>query len=88
MQHTAAEVIAIFHRDLIAGVIAIVLITMGLAMLLLGALSAGRSRRPFVYTGLFAIAYGESLLRSLRRGRRPTTATIGAANGRATRAST
>src|SRR5438270_1491484 len=61
VQHTAAEVIAVFHRDLIAGVIAIVLITMGLAMLLLGALSAGRSRRPFVYTGLFAIAYGTRL---------------------------
>src|SRR5438067_8069425 len=58
VQHTAAEVIAVFNRDLIAGVIAIVLITMGLGMLLLGALTAGRSRRPFVYTGLFAIAYG------------------------------
>lgn len=28
---------------------------------------------------LFALAYGESLLRSLRRGRRPTTATVGVA---------
>jgi serine/threonine-protein kinase len=28
---------------------------------------------------LFAVAYGESLLRSLRRGRRPTSATIGVA---------
>ena len=61
MQHTAAEVIAVFHRDLIAGVIAVVLITMGLGMLLLGALTAGKSRRPFVYTGLFAIAYGTRL---------------------------
>ena len=61
MQHTAAEVIAVFHRDLIAGVIAVVLITMGIGMLLLGALTAGKSRRSFVYTGLFAIAYGARL---------------------------
>jgi sigma-B regulation protein RsbU (phosphoserine phosphatase) len=61
MQHTAAEVIAVFHRDLIAGVIAVVLITMGIGMLLLGALTAGKSRRSFVYTGLFAIAYGTRL---------------------------
>jgi phosphoserine phosphatase RsbU/P len=61
MQHTAAEVIAVFHRDMIAGVIAVVLITMGAGMLLLGALTAGKSRRSFVYTGLFAIAYGTRL---------------------------
>jgi sigma-B regulation protein RsbU (phosphoserine phosphatase) len=61
MQHTAAEVIAVFHRDTIAGVIAVVLITMGAGMLLLGALTAGKSRRSFVYTGLFAIAYGTRL---------------------------
>jgi sigma-B regulation protein RsbU (phosphoserine phosphatase) len=61
MQHTTAEVIAVFHRDMIAGVIAVVLTTMGLGMLLLGALSAGKSRRSFVYTGLFAIAYGTRL---------------------------
>jgi sigma-B regulation protein RsbU (phosphoserine phosphatase) len=61
MQHTAAEVIAVFHRDLIACVIAVVLITMGIGMLLLGALTAGKSRRSFVYTGLFAIAYGTRL---------------------------
>jgi len=61
MQHTAAEVIAVFHRDVTAGVIAVVLITMGIGMLLLGALTAGRSRRSFVYTGLFAIAYGARL---------------------------
>jgi len=61
MQHTAGEVIAIFHRDVIAGVIAIVLITMGIGMLLLGALTAGKSRHSFVYTGLFAIAYGTRL---------------------------
>src|SRR5438876_753036 len=61
MQHTAAEVIAVFHRDMIAVVIAAVLITMGAGMLLLGALTAGKSRRSFVYTGLFAIAYGTRL---------------------------
>ncbi|HEX3579923.1 MAG TPA: PP2C family protein-serine/threonine phosphatase [Thermoanaerobaculia bacterium] len=61
MEHTAAEVIAVFHRDMTAGVIAAVLITMGIGMLLLGALTAGRSRRSFVYTGLFAIAYGARL---------------------------
>jgi len=61
MQHTAAGVIAVFHRDTIAGVIAVVLITMGAGMLLLGALTAGKSRRSFVYTGLFAIAYGTRL---------------------------
>jgi len=61
MEHSAAEVIAVFHRDAIAGVIAVVLITMGSGMLLLGALTAGRSRRSFVYTGLFAIAYGARL---------------------------
>jgi sigma-B regulation protein RsbU (phosphoserine phosphatase) len=61
MQHTAAEVIAVFHRDMIAGVIAVVLTTMGIGMLLLGALTAGKSRRSFVYTGLFAIAYGTRL---------------------------
>ncbi|HEV7427429.1 MAG TPA: PP2C family protein-serine/threonine phosphatase [Thermoanaerobaculia bacterium] len=61
MQHTAAEVIAIFHRDMTAGVIAVVLCTMGVGMLLLGALTPGKSRSSFVYTGLFAIAYGTRL---------------------------
>jgi sigma-B regulation protein RsbU (phosphoserine phosphatase) len=61
MQQSAAEAIAVFHHDMIAGVIAAVLTTMGFGMLLLGALTAGKSRRPFVYTGLFAIAYGTRL---------------------------
>ncbi|MBV9070387.1 MAG: PP2C family protein-serine/threonine phosphatase [Acidobacteria bacterium] len=61
MQHSAAEVIAVFHRDMIAGIIAVVLLTMGAGMLLIGALTAGKSRRSFVYTGLFAIAYGTRL---------------------------
>jgi sigma-B regulation protein RsbU (phosphoserine phosphatase) len=61
MQHTAAEVIAVFHRDMTAGVIAVVLLTMGISMLLLGALTAGKSRLSFIYTGLFAIAYGARL---------------------------
>jgi sigma-B regulation protein RsbU (phosphoserine phosphatase) len=61
MEHTAAEAIAVFHRDMIAGVIAVVLITMGVGMLLLGALTDGKSRRSFIYTGLFAIAYGTRL---------------------------
>src|SRR5437588_248140 len=61
MQHTAAEVIAVFHRDMTAGVIAVVLLTMGIGMLLLGALTAGKSRLSFIYTGLFAIAYGARL---------------------------
>src|SRR3954470_12405083 len=61
MQHTAAEVIAVFHRDMAAGVIAVVLVTMGIGMLLLGALTAGKSRRSFVFTGLFSISYGTRL---------------------------
>src|SRR3954468_2754771 len=61
MQHTAAEVIAVFHRDMTPGVIAVVLLTMGVGMLLLGALTAGKSRLSFLYTGLFAIAYGARL---------------------------
>jgi sigma-B regulation protein RsbU (phosphoserine phosphatase) len=61
MQQSAAEAIAVFHHDMIAGVIAVVLTTMGFGMLLLGALTAGKSRRPFAYTGLFAIAYGTRL---------------------------
>jgi len=47
--------------DLIAGVIAVVLCTIGVAMLLLGALSAKDARRSFLYTGLFSIAYGTRL---------------------------
>src|SRR3954454_18407692 len=61
MQHTAVEVIAIFHRDMTAGVIAVVLLTMGIGMLLLGALTAGQSRRSFVFPGLSSIAYGSRL---------------------------
>jgi sigma-B regulation protein RsbU (phosphoserine phosphatase) len=61
MDHSAAEIIAVFHGDLIAGVIAIVLIAMGFGMLLLAALTPRKSRRPFVYTGFFAIAYGMRL---------------------------
>ena len=47
--------------DVIAGVIAVVLCTVGIAMLLLGALRAKGGRRSFLYTGLFAIAYGTRL---------------------------
>lgn len=47
--------------DLIAGVIAVVLCTVGIGMLLLGALTAKGGRRSFLYTGLFAIAYGTRL---------------------------
>jgi sigma-B regulation protein RsbU (phosphoserine phosphatase) len=61
MQHTAAEVMAIVRGDLIAVVIAVVLCTVGIGMLLLGALSARGARRSFLYTGLFAIAYGARL---------------------------
>jgi len=61
MHHTAADVIATFRGDMIAGAIAVVLITMGAALLLLAALSTRNARRSFVYTGLFAIAYGTRL---------------------------
>jgi sigma-B regulation protein RsbU (phosphoserine phosphatase) len=61
MQHTAAEVMEMVRGDLIAGMIAVVLCTIGVAMLLLGALSAKGGRRSFLYTGLFAIAYGTRL---------------------------
>ena len=71
MQHTAAEVIAIFHRDMAAGVIAVVLVTMGIGMLLLGALTAGKSRRSFVFTGLSSIAYGTRLAFKARNCRKP-----------------
>jgi len=61
MQHTAAEVMEMVRGDLIAGMIAVVLCTIGVAMLLLGALSAKGARRSFLYTGLFAITYGTRL---------------------------
>lgn len=61
MHHTASDVIAMVRGDMIAGAIAVVLITMGAGLLLLGALSAGKARSSFVYTGLFAIAYGTRL---------------------------
>jgi len=61
MQHTAAEVMEMFRADMIAGVIAVILCTVGAAMLLLGALSARDARRSFLYTGLFGIAYGTRL---------------------------
>jgi sigma-B regulation protein RsbU (phosphoserine phosphatase) len=60
-QYTASGVIEMFRADMIAAVIAVVLCTAGAAMLLLGALSAREARRPFLYTGLFAIAYGTRL---------------------------
>jgi sigma-B regulation protein RsbU (phosphoserine phosphatase) len=47
--------------DVIAGVIAVVLCTVGIAMLLLGALRAKGGRRSCLYTGLFALAYGTRL---------------------------
>ena len=61
MQHTASDVLAMFRADMMAAVIAVVLGTIGVAMLLLGALSDRRSRGPFLYTGLFALAYGTRL---------------------------
>ena len=61
MPPTAADIVAAFRADTIAIVIAVVLCTMGAGMLLLGALSARNARRPFLYTGLFAIAYGVRL---------------------------
>lgn len=61
MHSTASDVIAAFRGDMIASFIAVVLITMGTGMLLLGALSSRRARNSFVYTGLFAIAYGTRL---------------------------
>lgn len=56
--HTASEVIATIRADTIAWLIAAVLCTTGAGMLLLGALSERRTRASFLYTGLFAIAYG------------------------------
>jgi sigma-B regulation protein RsbU (phosphoserine phosphatase) len=61
MQQTASDVIAVFRSDMIAGIVAVVLIAMGAGMLLLGALSTRRGRSSFIYTGLFAIAYGARL---------------------------
>jgi sigma-B regulation protein RsbU (phosphoserine phosphatase) len=59
--HTAADVMAMIRADMIAAVIAVVLCTVGVGMLLLGALSARNARSSFLYTGLFAIAYGTRL---------------------------
>jgi sigma-B regulation protein RsbU (phosphoserine phosphatase) len=61
VNHTATDVLAMFRADIIASVIAVVLCAMGVGMLLLGALSARRSRSSFLYTGLFAIVYGTRL---------------------------
>ena len=61
MQHTAAGVIAMVRADSLAFVIAALLCTMGAGMLLLGSLSARNARNQFLYTGLFAIAYGARL---------------------------
>src|SRR4051812_20896859 len=61
MPPIAADITAPFRADTIAIVVAVVLCTMGAGMLLLGALSARNARRPFLYTGLFAIAYGMRL---------------------------
>jgi sigma-B regulation protein RsbU (phosphoserine phosphatase) len=61
MQPTVSDVMAMVRADLIAAVIAVVLCTVGAGMLLLGALSARRERSSFLYTGLFAIAYGTRL---------------------------
>jgi sigma-B regulation protein RsbU (phosphoserine phosphatase) len=61
MHHTASDVIAMIRADMIAVVIAVVLCTVGVAMLLLGVLSARGGRRSFLYTGLFALAYGTRL---------------------------
>jgi sigma-B regulation protein RsbU (phosphoserine phosphatase) len=61
VDHTAAEIIEMFRADIIASVIAVVLGVMGVGMLLLGALSARKSRSSFLYTGLFAIVYGTRL---------------------------
>jgi phosphoserine phosphatase RsbU/P len=61
MHHTVSDVTAIVRGDMIAGAVAVVLITMGAGLLLLGALSARKARSSFVYTGLFAIAYGTRL---------------------------
>jgi len=51
----------IVRADLIAAVIAVVLCAVGAGMLLLGAMSARNARSSFLYTGLFAIAYGTRL---------------------------
>jgi len=59
--HTAADVMAMVRADMIAAVIAVVLCTVGVGMLLLGALSARNARSSFLYAGLFAIAYGTRL---------------------------
>jgi phosphoserine phosphatase RsbU/P len=59
--HTAADVMAMIRADMIAAVIAVVLCTVGAGMLLLGVLSARNARSSFLYTGLFAIAYGTRL---------------------------
>jgi phosphoserine phosphatase RsbU/P len=61
MQNTASEVLAAVRADMIPAVIAVVLCTVGGGMLLLGALSARKARSSFLYTGLFAIAYGTRL---------------------------
>jgi sigma-B regulation protein RsbU (phosphoserine phosphatase) len=61
MHHTASDVIEMFRGDVIAGVIAVVLCTVGVGMLLLGALSERKARGSFFYTGLFALAYGTRL---------------------------
>ncbi|HXH38925.1 MAG TPA: PP2C family protein-serine/threonine phosphatase [Thermoanaerobaculia bacterium] len=58
---TASAVIDTLRADMIANVIAVVLCTVGVGMLLLGALSARNARSSFLYTGLFAIAYGTRL---------------------------
>jgi len=60
--HTASEVIATIRADTIAWLIAAVLCTTGAGMLLLGALSERKSRASFLYTGLFAIAYGARIV--------------------------
>ncbi|HXA16559.1 MAG TPA: PP2C family protein-serine/threonine phosphatase [Thermoanaerobaculia bacterium] len=60
--HTASDVIAMFRADMMVAVIAAVLCTMGAGMLLLGALSERKARVSFLYTGLFAIAYGIRLI--------------------------
>ncbi|HEX7678728.1 MAG TPA: hypothetical protein VF713_11435, partial [Thermoanaerobaculia bacterium] len=60
--HSASEVIATIRADMIVSVIAAVLCTMGAGMLLLGWLSERKARASFLYTGLFAIAYGTRLI--------------------------
>src|SRR4051812_6263574 len=48
MHHTAADVMTMVRGDLIAGVIAVVLCTVGVGMLLLGAFTAKAGRRSFL----------------------------------------